>query len=69
MGIGTAITVATIAMLAVAARAAPKRVAATRPGYGSLALRGVEVGAAVLVMAFGALLPTGYMASERMGMF
>jgi hypothetical protein len=32
-------------------------------------LRGIEVGAAVLVMAFGALLLTGYMASERMGMF
>jgi nickel/cobalt exporter len=69
MGLGTAITVAAIASLAVAARAAAKRLAASRPGYGSLALRGIEVGAAVLVMAFGALLLTGYMASERMGMF
>ena len=69
MGLGTAITVATIATLAVAARTAAKRVAATRPGYGSLALRGIEVGAALLVMAFGALLLTGYMASERTGLF
>jgi nickel/cobalt transporter (NicO) family protein len=69
MGVGTAITVAAIATLAVAARSAAKRVAATRPGYGSLALRGIEVGAAVLVMAFGSLLLTGYMASERTGLF
>ena len=69
MGFGTAITVAAIATLAVAARTAAKRVAATRPGYGSLALRGIEVGAALLVMAFGALLLTGYMASERTGLF
>jgi nickel/cobalt transporter (NicO) family protein len=69
MGLGTAITVAAIATLAVAARTAAKKVAATRPGYGSLALRGIEVGAAVVVIAFGLLLLTGYMASERMGMF
>jgi nickel/cobalt transporter (NicO) family protein len=69
MGLGTAITVAAIATLAVAARTAAKKVAATRPGYGSLALRGVEVGAAVVVIAFGLLLLTGYMASERMGVF
>jgi len=69
MGLGTAITVAAIATLAVAAREVAKKVAATKPGYGSLALRGVEVGAAVLVIAFGVALLTGYMASERMGMF
>jgi nickel/cobalt exporter len=69
MGLGTAITVAAIATLAVVAREAAKKVAATKPGYGSLALRGVEVGAAVLVIAFGVALLTGYMASERMGMF
>jgi nickel/cobalt transporter (NicO) family protein len=69
MGLGTAITVAAIATLAVAAREAAKKVAATKPGYGSLALRGVEVGAAVLVIAFGIALLTGYMASERMGVF
>jgi nickel/cobalt exporter len=69
MGLGTAITVAAIATLAVAARAAAQKVAATRPGYGALALRGIEVGAAVLVIVFGAALLAGYMASERMGMF
>jgi nickel/cobalt transporter (NicO) family protein len=69
MGLGTAITVAAIATLAVAAREAAKKVAATRPGYGSLALRGTEVGAAVLVIVFGVALLTGYMASERMGLF
>jgi nickel/cobalt transporter (NicO) family protein len=69
MGLGTAITVAAIATLAVAARAAAQKVAATRPGYGALALRGIEVGAAVLVMVFGVALLAGYMASERMGMF
>jgi nickel/cobalt exporter len=69
MGLGTAITVAAIATLAVAARAAAQKVAATRPGYAALALRGIEVGAAVLVIAFGIALLAGYMASERMGMF
>jgi nickel/cobalt exporter len=69
MGLGTAITVAAIATLAVAAREAAKKVAAAKPGYGSLALRGVEVGAAILVIAFGIALLTGYMASERMGVF
>ena len=69
MGLGTAITVAAIATLAVAAKAVAKRFAAARSGYGTLVLRGIEVGAALLVTAFGALLLTGFMASERMGMF
>jgi nickel/cobalt transporter (NicO) family protein len=69
MGIGTAITVAAIATLAVAAKAAATRFAKRRAGYGTLALRGIEVGAALLIMMFGGLLLTGYMVSERMGMF
>jgi nickel/cobalt exporter len=69
MGIGTAITVAAIATLAVGAKAAAKRFAATHASYGTLMLRGVEVGAAVLVMLLGALLLAGTIASERMGMF
>jgi len=69
MGLGTAITVAAIATLAVAAKAVAKRFAATRAGYGTLLLRGIEVCAALVVTAFGALLLTGFMASERMGMF
>jgi nickel/cobalt transporter (NicO) family protein len=69
MGLGTAITVAAIATLAIAAKAAAKRLATTRAGYGSLVLRGLEVGAALVVIALGVLLLTGYLASERLGMF
>jgi nickel/cobalt transporter (NicO) family protein len=69
MGIGTAITVAAIATVAVGAKTAAKRFAAARAGYGTLALRGVEVGAAIVVTLFGVLLLTGTIASERMGMF
>jgi len=69
MGLGTAITVAAIATLAVAAKAVAKRFAATRAGYGTLVLRGIEVCAALAVTAFGTLLLTGFMVSERMGMF
>lgn len=66
MGLGTAITVAGIATLAVGARSLATKLANRRSGYGTLALRGLEVAAAVLVVAFGALLLTGYMVSERM---
>jgi len=66
MGIGTAITVGTIATLAVGAKTAAKRFASGRAGYASLLVRGAEVGAAALVLAFGVLLLTGYMVSERM---
>jgi nickel/cobalt exporter len=69
MGLGTAITVAAIATLAVGAKAAAKRLVATRAGYGSLVLRGLEVAAALMVMALGVLLLTGYLASERLGAF
>jgi len=69
MGLGTAITVAAIATLAVGAKAAAKRFAATRAGYGSLVLRGLEAVAALMVMALGVLLLTGYLASERLGAF
>ena len=66
MGLGTAITVAAIATLAVGAKALAARFAATRAGYGMLAMRGIEVAAAVVILLFGALLLAGYMASERM---
>ena len=69
MGIGTAITVAGIATLAVSAKALATRFATARSGYGTLVLRGAEVGAALLIMIFGVLLLTGNMASERMGVF
>jgi len=66
MGIGTAITVATIATIAVGARGVAEKMAASRPGYGTLAMRGLEVGAAALIIAFGALLLAGYLATERL---
>src|SRR6476661_2571166 len=65
MGLGTAITVAAIATLAVGFRSAAKQIAGTRSGYGMLAMRGIEVGAAVVVLAFGVLLFAGYMVAER----
>jgi nickel/cobalt transporter (NicO) family protein len=69
MGLGTATTVGIIATLAVGAKALAKRVANKPTGYGGVLVRGVEFGAAGLVFAFGILLLTGYMASERMGLF
>ena len=65
MGLGTAITVAAIATLAVGARSMAKHIASSRSGYGMLALRGIEVGAAVVVLAFGTLLLAGYLVAER----
>ncbi|MBM3528223.1 MAG: nickel/cobalt transporter [Alphaproteobacteria bacterium] len=69
MGLGTAITVAAIATLAVGAKAWAGKLASSNSGYGTLAMRGIEVGAAMLITAFGALLLVGYMASERLGGF
>ncbi|MEJ0078639.1 MAG: nickel/cobalt transporter [Alphaproteobacteria bacterium] len=66
MGLGTAITVAAIATLTVTATGIAARIAATRTGYGSLALRGVEVAAAAFVLLFGVALLAGYMVNERM---
>jgi nickel/cobalt exporter len=66
MGLGTAVTVALIATLAVGAKAWAKRFADSRSGYGMLAMRGIEAGAAVVIIAFGALLLTGYIVTERM---
>jgi nickel/cobalt exporter len=65
MGLGTAITVAAIATIAVGFRSAAKHMASTRSGYGMLAMRGIEVGAAVVVLTFGTLLLAGYMVAER----
>lgn len=66
MGVGTAITVAAIATFAVGAKAFAKRITLHRAGTGALLMRGIELGAAVLVLAFGLALLAGYMASERM---
>ena len=69
MGLGTAMTVAAIATVAVSARGLASRVARTRAGLGMLAMRAIEVGAAALIVAFGILLLAGYMASEQLWMF
>jgi nickel/cobalt exporter len=70
MGLGTAITVAAIATFAVGAKALAAQIAHSRSGYGMLAMRGIEVGAAVVVLAFGSLLLIGYMAAaERAACF
>ena len=66
MGLGTAITVASIATLAVGARGLAGRLAKTKPGAGMIFIRGLETAAAVVIVAFGALLLTGYMVSERL---
>lgn len=66
MGVGTAITVAIIAMIAVGARTWAKRFTDSRSGYGMLAMRGIEAGAALVIIAFGSLLLTGYIVTERM---
>jgi nickel/cobalt exporter len=66
MGLGTAITVAAVATLAVAARGFAGRLAKGKPGGGMILLRGVETAAAVLIIVFGVALLTGYMVSERM---
>jgi nickel/cobalt exporter len=65
MGLGTAITVAGIATLAVGFRSAAKQIAFSKSGYGMLMMRGIEVSAAVVVLAFGVLLLLGYIAAER----
>jgi nickel/cobalt transporter (NicO) family protein len=65
MGLGTAITVATIAILAVSARNVARRLSAGRDGGGVLFMRGLEFGAAGLVLLFGFGLLFGYLAAER----
>ena len=66
MGLGTAITVAAIATLAVAARELAGRLAKAKPGVGVILLRGLETAAALVIVLFGAALLTGYLASERL---
>jgi nickel/cobalt exporter len=66
MGLGTFITVAAIATIAVGARSWAQRIAGGRSSYGTLAMRGIEAGAAVFIIGFGALLLGGYIVNERM---
>jgi nickel/cobalt transporter (NicO) family protein len=66
MALGTAITVAAIATIAVAAKSVVTRFATGRAGWGTVFLRGLETAASVVILAFGLLLLFGYLASERM---
>jgi ABC-type nickel/cobalt efflux system permease component RcnA len=66
MGLGTAMTVTAIAILAVGARSMAKRMAESRSGAGTLILRGLETAAGMSIVVFGTLLLLGYMASERL---
>jgi nickel/cobalt exporter len=69
MGLGTAITVASVATIAVGARGFAGRLAKSKSGSGLLIVRGLETAAAGAIILFGAALLTGYMVSERMGLF
>jgi nickel/cobalt exporter len=69
MGLGTAITVATIAVLAVSAKDLAQRLSAGREAGGTLIMRGIEFGAAGLVLLFGLGLLFGYLAAERVTCF
>ncbi|WP_371420153.1 nickel/cobalt transporter [Tardiphaga sp.] len=69
MGLGTAITVATIAVIAVSAKGLAGRLAGGRDGSGALVMRGIEFGAAALVLLFGVGLLLGYVAAERVTCF
>jgi nickel/cobalt transporter (NicO) family protein len=66
MALGTSVTVAAIATIAVWASGWAKHLADMRGGPGTLAIRAVEVGAALFVTAFGLLLLGGYLVNERM---
>ena len=65
MGLGTAITVATIAVIAVSAKDLARRLSGASEGGGTLIMRGIEFGAAGLVLLFGLGLLFGYLAAER----
>jgi len=65
MGLGTAITVATIAVMAGSAKGLARRLSAGSEGSGALIMRGIEFGAAGLVLLFGLGLLFGYLAAER----
>ena len=69
MGLGTAITVAAIAVMAVSAKDLAGRLSGAREGGGALIMRGVEFGAAGLVLLFGVGLLLGYLTAERVTCF
>ena len=69
MGLGTAITVATIAVLAVSAKDVARRLSSASEGSGALVMRGIEFGAAGLVLLLGLGLLFGYLSAERVTCF
>jgi nickel/cobalt transporter (NicO) family protein len=69
MGLGTAITVSAIALMALSAKDVARRLSGAREGGGTLIMRGVEFGAAGLVLLFGVGLLFGYLAAERVTCF
>jgi ABC-type nickel/cobalt efflux system permease component RcnA len=69
MGLGTAITVATIAVLAVSAKDVARHLSSAGEGSGVLVMRGIEFGAAGLVLLLGLGLLFGYLSAERVTCF
>lgn len=69
MGLGTAITVATIAVIAVSAKGLAARLAGSKDGSGALLMRGIEFGAAAIVLVFGVGLLLGYLGTEPVRCF
>ena len=66
MGLGTALMVTAIAAIAVYGKRLAVRLAGRDDRRAVLLRLGVELGAAILVMAFGFALLTGYLQSERL---
>jgi nickel/cobalt exporter len=64
MAVGTAITVAVIATLAVKAKSIALHLMAKSDGLGMLMVRGVEMAAAISLLGLGLLLLTGNLAAE-----
>ena len=65
MGLGTALTVSAIAVMAVGAKGLARRLTAGSEGRGAVLLRGLEFGAACMVLLLGTGLLLGYLAAER----
>jgi ABC-type nickel/cobalt efflux system permease component RcnA len=62
MGVGTGLTVAVLAALAVGARGVAVRLAGTSAAAGVRAVRGLEIVAAAVVMLFGLIMLGGAIA-------
>jgi nickel/cobalt exporter len=69
MGLGTAVTVAAIAVIAVSAKGLARRLAGGDSGRGAFLMRGLELAAAAVVLLFGIGLLLGYVAAERVTCF